>query len=373
MRATPAAHPAPHGENGGAAPPTHRRIPAPVRRACPGLAAVSCSARADVIRYRLHAGDEPAPSRTHAPRPCGVPLSDLEAALSRTSLKVSRQRDTLLIRHEHYLTRIALAAPEKTGTTDGRIAAIVTVRTELPPEVAHLFAAPGLMSLANSMASLGAVTEDGGRYFVGARLTVHEGDEAWAVTFGLVLLSAAAATDSMLGALRRTLGQEPPASADTSSWTPADFEHVHSHLSRVCVCTTGGAGLTAEFPIRTGGVSAAPGRTQTALWRMRADEPHPDIGPGLFCLLSMPHAFPDSDRLDQVLAELNRLDMQPADHPPHFGAWCRGPHDTNPAYVSFLPDVLHSSAGIALNISLWGMHRAQMAGDRLAALGVSPT
>jgi len=313
------------------------------------------------------------PSRTHSPRPRGVPLGDLEAALKRTSLRVSRQADTLLVRHERYLTRVQVAAPETAETSDGRIGAIVTVRTELPPEVAHLFATPGLMSLANSMASLGAVTQEGGRYFVGARLTVHEGDEAWAVTFGLVLLSAATATDSLLGALRRTLSRELPASADIPAWTPEDFEQVESYLSGLCVCTTGGAGLTAEFAIRTGAVSAALGQAHTALWQMKADEPHPDIGSGLFCLLNMPHTIPDSDTLDQVLAELNRLEMQPADRPPHFGAWCRGARDTNPAYVSFLPDVLHSSPGIALNMSVWAMHRAKMADDMLAAMGVSPT
>jgi hypothetical protein len=65
--------------------------------------------------------------------------------------------------------------------------------------------------------------------------------------------------------------------------------------------------------------------------------------------------------VDTERAELNRLEMQGNDLPPHFGAWCRGVRDTNPAYVSFLPNVLHGTNGIAVNMSFWAMSRAQMA------------
>jgi len=104
---------------------------------------------------------------------------------------------------------------------------------------------------------------------------------------------------------------------------------------------------------------------------MIADESHPEMGSGLFCLLDMPHEISDKDKLDKVIAELNRLEMQGNDLPPHFGAWCRGRRDSNPAHVSFLPNALHSSNGIALKMSIWGMGGAQIADDMLRAMGVS--
>ena len=70
---------------------------------------------------------------------------------------------------------------------DARIAAIVTIKTELPPEFGSFVTKPGLVSLINHMATLGAVTQGNGRFFVGSRLTVYEGENAWSVQFGLVL------------------------------------------------------------------------------------------------------------------------------------------------------------------------------------------
>jgi hypothetical protein len=75
----------------------------------------------------------------------------------------------------------------------------------------------------------------------------------------------------------------------------------------------------------------------------------------------MPHEIADKAKLDRVISELNRIEMQGNDLPPHFGAWCRGTRDNNPAYISFLPNPLHSTNGIALNMSFWAMSRAQIA------------
>ena len=70
-----------------------------------------------------------------------------------------------------------------------------------------------------------------------------------------------------------------------------------------------------------------------------------------------------------MLGELNRMEMAPHDLPPHFGAWCRGNLQNNPAYVSFLPNAFHSVEGIALNASLWALNRAQWADAMLVASG----
>jgi hypothetical protein len=50
------------------------------------------------------------------------------------------------------------------------------------------------------MATLGAVTEDKGQFYVGSRLTVYEGENAWNVQLGLMLFSVIAGPDTVLGA-----------------------------------------------------------------------------------------------------------------------------------------------------------------------------
>ena len=111
-----------------------------------------------------------------SPSPRGVPLGDLEAALKQTTLKASRDGDTLVVKHERLVTRVEVAAPENPDADDGKIAAIVTIKTELPPEFGNFVTKPGSVSLINHMATLGAVTEErvqahrvrGGRCLEGA-------------------------------------------------------------------------------------------------------------------------------------------------------------------------------------------------------------
>lgn len=155
-----------------------------------------------------------------------------------------------------------------------------------------------------------------------------------------------------------------------SKWTDEDLDRVERNLSTICVCNPGHQGLTAEFGLRDGEVSAAIGHHRTALWQLRTDEPHPEMGGGLFCILQMPHQIDDESKLNKIIIQLNQMEMAPHDMPPHFGAWCIGRMDNNPAYVSFLPNTLHSVNGIALNFSIWANARAQWANAMLASLGV---
>tara|TARA_B100000315_G_scaffold232854_1_gene245511 strand:+ start:151 stop:348 length:198 start_codon:yes stop_codon:yes gene_type:complete len=62
------------------------------------------------------------------------------------------------------------------------------------------------------------------------------------------------------------------------------------------------------------------------------------------------------------------MEMEPHDLPPHFGAWCAGELGNSPAYVSFIPNALHQAPGIALNVSIWALNRAQWADAMLVAL-----
>ena len=295
------------------------------------------------------------------PNPRGVPLDDLEAALAPTTLKATRKGDTLIVLNDNLTTRVEVGAPEKHDSRVAVISAIVTITTQLPSQPAGLTRKPGFANMVNRMATLGAMTEENGQFYIGSRLTVYEDENKWDAQFGLVLFSIIAAADTMLGAMRRAFSSEPPRKAEPSSWTERDFKLVKDQLSPLCVCTLGDLGLTAEFGLRSGELSAAVGDTHTALWQIKADQPHPEMGSGLLCLLNMPHAFEDKNKLSSVLAELNRNEMKARDLPPHFGAWCVGDRQNNPAYVAFLPNALHSSHAIARTMSLWAMRRAQIA------------
>jgi hypothetical protein len=41
----------------------------------------------------------------------------------------------------------------------------------------------------------------------------------------------------------------------------------------------------------------------------------------------------------------------------------------NLAYVSFLPNFMHKVPNIAMNATMWGIHRAEWGSNQLAAMG----
>ena len=149
-----------------------------------------------------------------------------------------------------------------------------------------------------------------------------------------------------------------------------DMDEVCGYLSRKSLCTTDGSGLTAEFALRDGAVSAVMGDHDTALWQLAADQPHPEMGGGLFCRLEMPHQAKNAKKLEKLIMRLNRLEWGSQELAPHFGAWCPGRAGMNPAYVSFLPNSLHSIEGIATNVSLWAWYRAGWANAVLASFNI---
>lgn len=128
-------------------------------------------------------------------------------------------------------------------------------------------------------------------------------------------------------------------------------------------------GLTAEFGLSKDSVSAVTGDTDTALFQLIGEQPHPELGGGLLCRLQLTHISSDKKRLNQVCVQLNNMEMAAHDLPPHFGAWCIGEHD-NLAYISFYPNRMHDISGIAINTGFWATSRAQWANAILASLGV---
>lgn len=302
--------------------------------------------------------------------PLGVPLGDLLSMLQATSIKAILQDNALIAKHEHYTVRIDVIPPENVESENGPIRAVVRVTTELPHQVIELFKDPGAIVAMNSFAALGALTSGHGRVTLGSRLTIYEAEDAWrTLHLPLLLFTTICGAEAILGAMRRTFGRERPKGGD-SAWTEVDFDQVKRYLSRSCMCTTGGLGLTAEFGLAEGAVSASAGDHKTALFQLLGDQPHPELGGGLVCLLQMPQQFRDEKRLNHVCVQLNRMEMEAHDLPPHFGAWCAGKLGNNPAYVSFLPNALHAAPGIAVNMAFWALNRAQWAAAMLASLGV---
>lgn len=304
--------------------------------------------------------------------PLGVPLGDLLAMLEPTSIKASIEGNTLTARHEHYTIRMEVVAPETRESENGPIRAVVRMVTELPKPMLTLFKGHEAESAAayNAFAALCALYTERGSVRIGSRLTIYEGENAWrTLHLPLLMFTTICGIEAILGAIRRTMTGEAQRGG-RSKWTEQDFVLVEGYLSRLCVCTTGGLGLTAEFGLADSAVSAVAGDHKTALFQMMADQPHPELGGGLFCLLQMPHQLQDESRLHTVCHQLNSMEMAAHDLPPHFGAWCPGKLGNNPAYISFFPNALHSASGIAVNASFWAMNRAQWANAMLASIGV---
>jgi len=299
-------------------------------------------------------------------------LDQLAAFLAGTTLTTSRERGVLVVKHEHFATRVEIVPGDGSDSPMGPIEAVVQIRTDLPEEMARMIAQnPKLGRLMNRMASCGALTFDGERPFIGSRLTILKSDNAWNIQAPMILTAIIGAAEAMLsGTKKALLGQA--GGTGKSVWQARDFEQLEGRFSAQCVCFSDEVGFSAEFPLRLGAASATVGDAATALWKITSDEPHPVAGGGIFCALELPHRLTNVERLAQILAQLNRFEMQPQSLPPHFGAWCVGTLEHNPAYVSFLPNPLHDLApGIAANITAWASARAQWANITLASMGVS--
>ena len=142
------------------------------------------------------------------PSPKGVPLSELEEALAATTLKPKRKGDTLFVHHEQMVTEVGVIEPANRESENGPISAVITIKTPLPSQLNQLIQNPTMVSTINSMATLGAITEDNGNYFIGSRLTVYEPEKAWNIQFPLILFSIIAGIDPLLGAARKIFSGE---------------------------------------------------------------------------------------------------------------------------------------------------------------------
>ena len=137
-------------------------------------------------------------------------LQLLLAALKNTTLSAKQDGDSVVVKHQNFTSRIDVVPPTNRESEIGAIRAVVRVKTELPEKFARVFAERPEMPVAmNRMATLGALTIENGQIFVGSRLSIYEDAEnLLKLHVGLIVCAAIEATDSLLGAMRRTLAGE---------------------------------------------------------------------------------------------------------------------------------------------------------------------
>jgi len=302
--------------------------------------------------------------------PLGVPLSDLREILKHSGVDVLQEKGgSLVIDHGAYKTHVGVVEPIERSSPNGVVSSVVQIKTVLPPQIQSLFPTDGLLLAGNKMASLSALTRSSAGAIIGSRLTIYENEDAWrTLHLPLLLFATLLGSNAILGGLRRVFAKEEPRE-DPSDWTESDLNFVHGYLSRISVATNGGLGVTAEIPLAANAVAAINGDNDTALLQLMADQPHPELGGGLFVLLQMPHRTRDERKLNAICTRLNELELEARDLPPFFGAWCEGKLGGNPAYVSFIPNQLHSVNGIGLNFAMWAFARAEWANGIINAMG----
>jgi hypothetical protein len=265
------------------------------------------------------------------PNPLSVQLSDLLLILEPTSIKAHQDGNAIIARHEHYTMRIEVIPPISRKSENGPIRAVVRVAAELPQPIQQLFGTPERTIDLNPFAALSALTYESGRTYIGSRLTIYEAEDVdvWRnLHLPLLAFTVIGGAEAILGGIRRALTSEGNRGG-RSDWTDGDIQ-VHGYLSKQCVCTRGGGGLTAEFGLSEGAISAGAGSNDTALFGLKTDQPHPELGGGLFCLLQMPLQLRDKKTMQQMCVQLNNMEMAAHDLPPHFGAWCEGKLGNNP-------------------------------------------
>jgi hypothetical protein len=269
------------------------------------------------------------------------------------------------------------AEPMNVATIDGfEISETITIRT---PLTSFKFFDEEHYSSFNIFATTGAIVRDSdGNDVVFSKLTLFEGDDD-ALAERYTPLIANAAQLQLIGPLCGMYhireGKEDydaesvalPGWSEPSYWTSEEFSYAKETLrARGSYANASTVGLTAEFPWEPGAVSAIAGDC-TSLLQVRADQPHPSAGNGLFYRLDLPTRFSD-DEAREWAARLNRAELEGIDIPPFFGAWCTMPRTGTVSFAGFWPNLLYKPGTVA-NIAFWSWARSRFAKQVLGDLG----
>jgi hypothetical protein len=142
------------------------------------------------------------------PSPRGVPLEHLESCLSRTTLKISRDADSLIIEHHAaVVTKLKVIAPARDEPSNDPLQAVVQITTDFPRNLKS-FLTPESLTTLNQAAVFGALTLDNGRCFIGTRLSVVEQEQAWNLYMPFLLGAVISGKEYHADAILSTLGKK---------------------------------------------------------------------------------------------------------------------------------------------------------------------
>lgn len=268
------------------------------------------------------------------------------------------------------------AEPMNVDTVDGlRITEIITIRT--PLTMFKMFDEKDY-SFFNIFATTAAITRDGkGEDAIISRLPLFESDDEALADLYMPLIANAARVQLVgptcgLYHLEGRRDEYDAASValpgwdQPSNWGSEEFARAEKHLrAHGAYANAGDTGVTVEFLWERGAVSAIAGDC-TSLLQIRADQPHPSAGNGLFYRLDLPTNFTDDEACEWA-AKLNRAELEGIDTPPFFGAWCTMPRSGTLTFAGFWPNVMFRP-GTATNIAFWSWARSRFARQVLGNL-----
>jgi hypothetical protein len=296
--------------------------------------------------------------------PFGLPLGALRQALSSAGLEGTWKNGDLCFTTEQATTSVIVSAPNQHDASLGTVRAVIRLSTKLNEQLETALAGMSDESVVgfNRFAGLGAMYREDAAVRIGSRLTIFDQEDSWGqLQCPLLIAAIMSSADAIIGGIKGATGGEV-AQSESSAWTTDDFEAIRVTLAKLCFCTSWTDGFTAEFGLSNENLSVVRGDKKTALFKLIPNAPHPKLGGGLLCLLTMPQSFQDSDELCRCCIQLNQMEMSTEVSVPHFGAWCPGfGQGTDLTYVSFIPNILHDCKGIATNFAVWAQVRAAWA------------
>lgn len=299
-----------------------------------------------------------------------IPLDDLLALLKPSSIRASINGNFLIAQHHNYKVQLEVITPKIRQSENGLIKAVILITSEIPTQLLSIFEESLIKNLStfNRFASLGSLIKND-KVCIASRLTIYEDENAWeTLHLPVLLFTIVGGSEAILGKISKGISGEPP-KRTKSQWSNNNFLQVEKLLSQICICTSSDLSLTAQFALENEKVGAGLRNHKTALFRMLGNQPHPVLGDGLLNILEMPHQVSGQNNLYKVCNELNKMEINTFDLPPHFGAWCPGSIENNPAYVSFYPNAMHTISGITVNSAIWAVNRAEYASKFLETLG----
>lgn len=264
----------------------------------------------------------------------GIDWAGLAAAVRGIGGEVLRDADPVMYRAEGGFRGTIRALPPPAPAAG--LTPIVVLRAETLVPAASFAGLPPVARIAegcNRLAGMAAARVEKGGLAFHARATLFAGDESFWPTHAQLLAYAGVwgASTALVGMQRLARGAAPN-HVGASAWTPDDFDAARGILpGRLAALLDPPSPhvLAASVPL--------PGRANPARLEVRADVPHPLHGKGLMAHLALPVLFPTEAALLDALGALNRLEAEPIDAPPHYGAWAAA-GEGRLAYACFLPN-----------------------------------